>query len=529
VSARTEASVEAPRSAVRGRIARGFAAVVCGQGIRILGHLILVPLYLHYWSVAAFGEWLALASLTGYLSALDLGVNTAGTNRLTQLYARGDLAAYARYQASALGFYLALGGAGGLLLAVAVWRLPVGESLGLRTIPPGEAAWVAWLLGIHILLAMPVGFLSAIYRTTGRHAWSAWLGNTVSLTTFVLVPVVLGLGGGMRALAGAQLIPLLAVAGFVLWHGRRRWPALMPRLAAADLSALRELMVPSLLFTLMLLATATTLQGSVLLIVTQLGGAAVTVFVTSRTLTSLVRQVVFTVNNALWPHLTAMEATGDQRRLRLIHRLVVTGSSALAIAFAAALWQVGEDIIAMWTGGKLAADGHLLRLLLVQVVLQAPWMASSVLPLATNRPRNVALATAVSSVTGLAVAALLIGRYGLAAVPIGLIVGEALACYVFVPREACRLVREEYRRFALRQWGMVAIAAAVVFSTAWAVARVAVGPLPLRWLEVGAASLIVSLLVAWTTGLTEDERAFLAREGRASLVRLQLLGAAQRA
>jgi O-antigen/teichoic acid export membrane protein len=512
------------RPSLRGRMVTGLAALVCGQAIRTLGHLILVPLYLYYWSATQYGEWLALASLTAYLATLDLGVNTAGANRLTQEYARGDLAAYARYQASALAFYLGLATLGGLAIAVAAWRLPVAEWLGLRSVPPRDAAWVAWLLGVQILLAMPVGFLSAIYRTTGRLAWSVWLGNMQTLATFGLVPVVLALGGGMPALAGVQLIPLLAVAVFVIWHGWRRWPALMPRWSAARLSAFRDLVAPSLFFAIMLLTTALSLQGTVLLIVTQLGGVAVAVFVTSRTLTSVMRQVVFTFNNALWPHLTAMETTGDYRRLRLIHRLLVTGSSALSIAFAAALWHVGADVLSLWTGGKLVADEVLLRLLLVQLVLQAPWVASSILPLAFNRPRIVAYASVSSAVVGLVVGAMLIGRYGIAAVPIGLIVGEVLFCYVFVPREACRLIREDYRRFAVRQWlvhGAVMIGA---FYAARLAAQMAMGPPALRWCEVGAAALIGSLLSTWTVGLTGRERALLVREGRALLARLPLVG-----
>src|SRR5262245_30822472 len=401
------------RPSLRGRMFTGLAALVCGQALRTIGHLILVPLYLRYWSAAQYGEWLALFSLTAYLATLDLGVNTAGANRLTQEYARGDLAAYARYQASALAFYLTLAAVGGLTLALAAWRLPVAEWLGLRSISPGEAGWVAWLLGIQILLAMPVGFLAAIYRSTGRLAWSVWLGNAQTVTTFALVPVALGLGGGMVALAGTQLIPLLAVAAFVLWHGWRRWPRLMPHWSAARWSGFRELLAPSLFFALMLLTTALSLQGTVLLVITHLGGAAVAVFVTSRTLTSVMRQAVFTFNNALWPHLTAMEATGDHRRLRLIHCLLVTGSSALSIAFAAALWHVGADVLSLWTNGRLAPDEVLLRLLLVQLVFQAPWVASSVLPLAFNRPRVVALASLTSAVVGLGVGAALIGRYGL--------------------------------------------------------------------------------------------------------------------
>jgi O-antigen/teichoic acid export membrane protein len=502
----------------------GLAALVCGQAIRTLGHLILVPLYLRYWSATQYGEWLALASLTAYLSTLDLGVNTAGANRLTQEFARGDLTAYARYQASALVFYLGLATLGGLVIAVATWRLPVAQWLGLRSISPRDAAWVAWLLGMQLLLAMPVGFLSAIYRTTGRLAGSVWLGNAQTLATLGFVPVVLGLGGGMPALAALQLVPLLAVAAFVLWHGWRRWPALMPRWSAARLSAFRELLEPSLFFGLMLLTTALSLQGTVLLVATHLGGVAVAVFVTSRTLTSVMRQAVFTLNNALWPHLTAMEATGDYARLRQLHRLLVMGSSALAIAFAAALWHEGADVLSRWTGGKLAPDEVLLRLLLVQFVLQAPWVASSVLPLAFNRPRIVAFASVSSAAVGLVVSAALIGRYGIAAVPIGLIVGEALTCYVFVPREACLLIRENYRRFAVHQWLTQGAAVLGAFLAAQLAAQVATGPSILRWCEVGAAALIGSLLSTWVVGLTGRERALLARAGRALLARLPLLG-----
>lgn len=514
-------------SARPGRVARGLAALVFGQGIRTFGHVLLVPLYLRYWSATAYGEWLALASLTAYLSAFDLGINTAGVNRLTQSHARGDTEAYAQDQASALAFYGVVAGAGSVLLAAAAWLLPLADWLGLRAIPSDEAGWVAWLLGVQILLAMPVGFLASVYRTTGRLAWTEWLGNTRALAALALVPVVLGLGGGMPALAAAQLLPLSAVGAFVLWDIQRRWPAFVPRLSLARMAALRGLLAPSLLFALMTLANALTLQGSVLLIVSRLGGAVVAVFVVSRTLTNLIRQTVFTVNNALWPHLTALEATGDYQGLRLMHRLSVLGSVVLSVTAAAALWEVGGEVITSWTGGRLVPDMLLLHLLLVQLVLQAPWVASSVLPVAFNRPQVVAMASVAASVIGLAVAALLMDTLGAGAVPVGLIVGEALACYVFVPREACRLARADHRVFAVRQWGTLALAVALAFPAAWLAAWAVPGPLALRWILVGVTALATSALAAWLVGLGAEERVLVARAGRASLARLGLLPATQ--
>jgi len=269
----------------------------------------------------------------------------------------------------------------------------------------------------------------------------------------------------------------------------------------------------------MVLANALAMQGAVLLVMRRLGGAAVAVFVTSRTLTGLIRQAVFTLNNAIWPQLTAMEALCDYRRLRVLHQLLALGAGALAVAFAATLWQVGDEVIAFWSAGALVADTGLLRLLLVHVVLQASWVASSLLPVALNRPRTVAAASATANVIGLAVAAVLMGRLGTWAVPVGLIAGEAVACSVLVPRAACRLVQADYGAFARRQWVGLAAAATVALPASWLAAQAVAGPALLRWPAVGVAGLLGSALGAWALGLDGEARGALARRARAALSR----------
>src|SRR6266550_7806953 len=90
------------------RAALAFVAFFFGHGIAIVGSLLLVPLYLHVWSPALYGEWLALYSVVAYLSSLDLGVQTYAVNRLTQAHARGDLQEYRRVQHTAFVFYFCL-------------------------------------------------------------------------------------------------------------------------------------------------------------------------------------------------------------------------------------------------------------------------------------------------------------------------------------------------------------------------------------------------------------------------------------
>jgi hypothetical protein len=163
------------------RLIRSLSAIMGGHIIIIVANLLLVPLYLKYWPVAVYGEWLALSSLASYVALLDFGMTTTVANRLTRAYAQDDLELYARCQHSAMAFYLALALGGGLVLALAVWTLPLPVWLGLKETPPATACWVVWLLGLVVLFSMPAGLVGNVYRTMGNLAWSQWVNSSYRL------------------------------------------------------------------------------------------------------------------------------------------------------------------------------------------------------------------------------------------------------------------------------------------------------------------------------------------------------------
>src|SRR6202163_2819854 len=62
------------------RLLHGTGAGVVSYGLGIASNLLLLPLYLRFWSVAEYGEWMALYSVVNYLANLDIGVTVAGVN-----------------------------------------------------------------------------------------------------------------------------------------------------------------------------------------------------------------------------------------------------------------------------------------------------------------------------------------------------------------------------------------------------------------------------------------------------------------
>jgi O-antigen/teichoic acid export membrane protein len=504
------------------RLFKALHAAAFGQIIGRLGSLFLVPLFLVRWSTAMYGEWLAMFAVVGYLSMLDIGMQFAAVNRLTQAYARADESSYRLYQHSALAFYLSLSGAGTIALLAALRFAAIPAWIGL---PPQHwqvARWVIGLLGIYVLWSIPSRLIFCTYQTMGNYAKSQWINNAQQLLWFALAAAILWNGGGMISLALLQVLLPACLLLWVLWDLRRRSPGLLPGVSGARWSLMAELLKPSLMFAVITFSVVIWYQGSILLISASLGVVFVALFSVTRTVSALIRQCVDVFGVSLWPDLATMEIRGELKKLSEVHRLLVIVPTVMGAAMAATFWYEGESIITFWTRGRIQPDLVLLRLLLAYAIFQVPWLASANLQGATNRNRRLAWSYLASSVIGMSLAALLLGRFGARAVPIGFMLGEFLCCYHFVIKESCRIVGQSYKTFAGELWlGFTTICAAVL-ATGWAAHHLLSGLMVARWAFVIVTTSLASTASAWFLWLKpEDRKLILARVRPYLLARLK--------
>lgn len=501
------------------RLWKHLVSILGSALLNVLGNILLVPLFLSQWSLATYGEWGVMSSVTCYLTTLDFGIGSAVTNRMLASFVKDDTEDYARSQHSAMAFYTGLAVAGTALTGLAVAAFPVSRWVGVKLTPPSEAAWVIWLLGLQVLWALPFGLIVNTYRTIGEPSRTQWIQNLRYTLWLAASALALLAGGNMKTLALWQLAPWLVIMGGVIPDLSRRAPHLLPGLSHASLAVVREIMKPSAMFTVILVAMAVTQQGSVQIISITLGSVAVTVFLTARTLTNIAMQSVNIIKSAAWPDLTILFANQEWTRLRKLLRLLITVSLTICIAIAAALFFEGPEVLKVWTHKPLHVDRLFFGLFLMYVVLQSPWMICSGLLAAVNRHHRLAVSYVASSVIGIVLAALLAPRLGLAAVPLGLMLGEVLACYHFVVKDACDLVGEPYAPFAGRLWLGMALVLVPTIAAGWLAHQVAWGPNVLRWLEVGAATTVEAVLMAWCAVLDVEGRTLLIKRAGVLIAR----------
>lgn len=403
------------------KLLRNLGANAYGQAITIAVQLLGMPIYLHYWGVALYGEWLVLSAIPAYLALSDIGFASVAANDMTMRVANGDrrgaLKVYQSIWLFISGVSVLLGGILGLL----IYAVPVHVKFSITHISDVQTQQLLIILMLYVLVGLQGGVLNAAFRAAGRYAYGTTLGNTIRLAEWVVSMVGLLLGGGVLAIGIIMLATRLLglVLTWLVLMKQERWLSLGTQ--AASMLQVRHLLKPAVAFMAFPLGLALSLQGMVLIIGMTLGPAAVVVFSAYRTLSRLLVQVITMINQAVWPEISAAYGAKQIDLVQQIHRKSSRITFRVAFAAVALLGVMGEWIVGIWTRHAFEQNHVLFALLLATTLLNVLWQTSWVVLMATNQHQRIAIAFLVSATSGLLLSTLVVPSFGVSGA--GLILG----------------------------------------------------------------------------------------------------------
>lgn len=480
---------EAPRISLVRRVTQGAGANLLGQVINVIGQLVQVPLLLAAWGTTQYGEWLSLSAVVAYLSLLDFGVQTYATNKLTQCRATGNREQYTRVLHSAWALDVALAGAAAAIVIPALLILPFDRWLKLHETGHGVAWIAASLLAVQTIIALPFGLLTGIYRTLNEYPREQLTVIARQATVIIATVVTAWLGGGVAAVAAAQL-GAVALPALYAWRDiRSRHPEARLGFSQASRATALSFLHPSLLFLVLQLAGAAALQGATLMAGGMFGSAAVATFVSLRTLANLSQQGITSVRNALWPEVAAMDAVGDHGGLRRLHTLLAKLSMLIWLCAAIVLFFEGGTLVHVWSKGRIPFDAAVMNGVLLLYGSYSFWATSSVLLGASNRHRAMAYLFAAGTAAGLGLAWVLGQRLGLRGLVYGLAAADIAFAAIWIPRIACHTIGQSYVAFLLQVVARGALAGLPLAAVAYTVSA---------WMPIGAGLVRVIALSAVT-------------------------------
>jgi O-antigen/teichoic acid export membrane protein len=442
------------------RIFGGWSANVVGLVLALTQQIILIPLFLKYWTGETLSAWLAIFAAGMLVLTFDAGLHSWSLNRFLQFKAFADCDRRTNRFYGAM-FWLYAGYSALLILAMLAISAGVAPSrvLGFSSEPRFDLSFAIMALGMVVMI--PSNLVSALYRARGLY------GRIGSLQALGLaigqIGQVIGIvtTGSLLVVTAAFVAGQVAIAIFlIVIDVRRQFPFLgrfRGELSLRWSVAQRVGALPCSVTNFVELGLS---YLSVLLIgffVTD--RIAIAQWSLTRTIVNLLRQVSYQTTLPLAAELGHDHAIGARDSLQ---RLYVRGSVILVLVAAAAtsgalaFWR---DFFAIWTHGAIPYDATLSVTLLIGTCVATPALLAMSYANYSNRGPLLLRAKSAQLVLFILLALLLIPRFGPLGAAIAMIASELVAQSAFL---AVVIVCETLRRPLRYALALLAIMATIV-------------------------------------------------------------------
>jgi O-antigen/teichoic acid export membrane protein len=344
-----------------------------------------VPVLIAAFGVEQYGEYLALSAIPSILLFADLGIGITLSNEMTIAYAAGKKKRAQIYASSFLGFTICV------LLVVFLMGLllaffDIRQLFGLKSQSNGyfKLTFLGLLLtalGIHI-----AGVLAYYLRAINKNALGVYMLTTQRLSVFVVLWTAALLSQDvLTSVLVALSFQVIFVMSVFFYYHRKQGEYLQLTVRCSSYKLIKQSLRPALSYMLFPLSNKLLMNGLTIVVNKFLGPASVVLFVTTRTLSNMLRQANTAISNSVWPEFTIAYGKRDIHKLKRLFY----GSLKASLALASCLFLIsicfGKIFFKVWLGTGVTFDYLFYILMIGSAVFSALWTTAIMLPTAISK------------------------------------------------------------------------------------------------------------------------------------------------
>jgi O-antigen/teichoic acid export membrane protein len=486
-------------------VSKNVGASVLNYLLRILGPLVLTPLYVRLLGHELYGEWLVIASLGSYIALADLGMGQALSNHIAGTYAHRRTGEIGTTISTVFLTEAAIATAVSLAIIV------LTSLLSHRLLPRyGKEELSAFVAFVSLsVLALPFQTYVWVLRGFQRVDRHQMIEGAALVVRIVAITVALLLGFKILAVAvvNGAVILLVGLAACLCSHWS--WPEARVQISFS-VQSLRRVAKPSAGFLAMQVSTILNQGMDSVVIGYYLGGVAVTRYIVTLRMIMVAAALFAGAIQALTPTMT--EDYSGQRIEAIGRSLILLTRVALLYAATAvvALWLAGPTLLAFWAGSNVFPGPVTFGLQLAYFFLLVLFAPAITLLTATTRHYGFARLLIVEGIINLILSVWWVQRWGLPGVMAGTLAASVLTNTWYVPLAAVKTIQLRLADTTAKilPEAAAAFAAMALAGILWA------GEGQTRGASALGAALLAAILVAaalaWSGFTREERRAALA-------------------
>ena len=406
-----------------------------------------VPLFLAFWGVDRYGEWIVLTGIPMTLSLLDFGVTQASANKCTMEAGAENWEAARNTLQTARCYTWVVSLL--VVLSVALSTLVVDWSsiLKLHHTSRHTASLVMIIFGATLAVQLQGGYLDAWMRSYGRAALSGFISPNTRVLDTLISAVLLISGAGFEVIAGGMLFSSLIIRLIHMWMAKKSAPQELSSFGKTSWLEFRSIVKPSVGYMGFPLTQMLTIQGGIQML-NQLASAEVVVaFTMTRTLMRLLMQIGVVCNNALKVEVSWLIGNNQlAAAIRLTKRVTEIAGGAGIVGYGC-LVITGPAILSIWSHGRVVETGIFMALVGLHAVLNLLWFIPASFQIAGNKHTRLAAIYGSAAVVSLLLwislknmMSPITGASLLLAIPEGIILLFLLSKYLFEEKPNKKLI-----------------------------------------------------------------------------------------
>jgi O-antigen/teichoic acid export membrane protein len=473
---------------LKGRLVSGLSAKIFTLSTIIVTQLILLPFFIKAWGADTYQSWLVILSAASLLGLGEFGIGNYLRSAIRMAGAAGNIEKVNRFLAIAAVLYA---GVFCFLLTVVMsfsYLMHSFDVFGNLNIRKEQIIFIFCILSANSIIYLLIGPVTAISHGYGEQGRAeVWHGSrNVAQIVVTICFLLLGLTPVWVASGHLAVTILIVFLRFV--DVGRRHPQVRFSMAIPTRSELHEATKISGLHVMPTWQIPIINSAPILLLnsLATFGLAAVT-FRTSQTFIGFVRMFSWVFLQVTGVELSRQfgqnAQTAQTRLFENCFRIV-----AMAIGFLSGFVVfISGPFIHLWTRGEVPYDQWLIIVLIVRIFICAPAVAAHLFFQNTNQPAPAAISSTMYIGVFLILGVFLIPPYGALGAAVALFAGEAVSGPFYIYPKACKFLKVDAARLALRSYGM----AIVTFGISGSLAYLAILPFEFKSiLELLAAGVI---------------------------------------
>lgn len=375
------------------KLLSGFSANAFGQFVSIFIQVASLPLYIKYWGVGKYGEWLLMTSIPAYFSMLDMGLANVAGNSAMLAAAQGKHRKAANFIRSA---ELSI-----IVICLCVFVIGIFVLFVLPVYVTGNNKLVYVFLLSNVLLIVATGIYEAIFKVSGKYAESVYAVNLIRFFEWIFgIFGLIFFGEFLHVAIGMVLARLIGFFAMKVMSKKylsiNYW-----KIGKLKKIYVINLVKPSAFYMLFPISNAISIQGSTLFVGYVSDVTWVVLYNAYRTIVRTAVQFVGIISHALAPEFSVMVGKRNFIELKKLYEKYFLISNFSAAIILGLVFLSGKLVIDFWSKKEIQFVEHLFVGMLCYAFFSCLWHVPRILMMSANMHKKLSIYVLLTAILAL--------------------------------------------------------------------------------------------------------------------------------